>query len=58
MQNHAEEAVTLLGEANLIDLTEDRVVKLALRKLVKIVGEAANRVSEDTQRRHQAIPWP
>lgn len=58
MRNQAEEAVTLLGEANLIDLVEDRVVELALRKLVEIVGEATNRVFEDTQRRYQVIPWP
>ncbi len=55
---HAEEAVVLLGEATLNDLIEDRVMQLALQKLVEIVGEAANRVSEDTQQRHQEIPWP
>ena len=58
MLNHAEEAVVLLGETNLNDLAEDRVMELALRKLVEIVGEAANRVSEETQRCHQEIPWP
>ena len=55
---HAEEAVVLLGEATLNDLVEDRVRQLALRKLVEVVGEAANRVSEETQQRHQEIPWP
>ena len=58
MLNHAEEAVVLLGETNLNDLAEDRVMELALRKLVEIVGEAANRVSEATQHCHQEIPWP
>ncbi len=56
MLNHAEEAVVLLGEASLNDLAEDRVMELALRKLVEIVGEAANRVSEETQHCHQEIP--
>lgn len=48
MRNYAEEAVNLLGEASLDDLAEDRVMELALRKLVEIVGEAATRVSEET----------
>ena len=54
---HAEEAVVLLGEATLNDLIEDRVKQLALRKLVEVVGEAANRVSEGTQQQYAAIPW-
>lgn len=58
MLNHAEEAVVLLGEASLSDLAKDRIMELALRKLVEIVGEAANRVSEETQHCHQEIPWP
>ena len=58
MLNHAEEAVVLLGEASLNDLAEDRVMELALRKLVEIVGEAANRVSRETQQCYQEILWP
>ncbi len=58
MRNHAEEAVTLLGKASLVDLAEDRVMELALRKLVEIIGEAATRVSEETQRHQSTIPWP
>ena len=58
MLNHAEEAVAFLGEASLNDLAKDRVMELAIRKLVEIVGEAANRVSEETQECHQEIPWP
>ena len=55
---HAREAVALLGGTSLNDLAEDRVMELALRKLVEIVGEAANRVSLTTQQRHTEIPWP
>ena len=54
---HAKEAVALSGETSLNDLIEDRVMQLALQKLVEIVGEAANRVSEETQQQHAAIPW-
>ena len=58
MLNHAEEAVALLDEASLDDLEEDRVMELALRKLVEIVGEAANRASPATQQHYPEIPWP
>ena len=57
MLNHAKEAVDLLGEASLDDLEGDRVMQLALRKLVEVVGEAANRVSEETQQQHTSIAW-
>ena len=57
MLNHAKEAVDLLGGASLDDLEGDRVMQLALRKLVEVVGEAANRVSEETQQQHTSIAW-
>ena len=57
MLNHAREAVALLGSASLDDLRNDRVTELALRKLVEVVGEAANRTSEATQERHPEIAW-
>ena len=46
---HAREAVDLLGEANREDLESDRIMQLALTRLMEIVGEAANRVSEATR---------
>ena len=54
---HAEEAIALLGEANLDALASNRTLQLALERLVEIVGEAANRVSSTTQQRHTQIPW-
>ena len=55
---HAREAVDLLGEASADELKSDRVMQLALMRLVEIVGEAANRISPATQQRHPEIPWP
>ena len=55
---YAKEAVALSSGTSLDDVVEDRVMQLALQKLVEIVGEAANRVSEETQQKHTAIPWP
>ena len=48
MLNHAREAVELLENTSSKDLTIDRVTELALRKLVEVVGEAANSLSDDT----------
>ena len=57
MLNHTREAVDLLGTASLEDLARDRLRRLALVRLFEVVGEAANRVSAETQRRHGTIPW-
>ncbi len=58
MRNHAREAVVLLRGTILNELANNRVLELALRKLVEIVGEAANRVSISTRKRYTEIPWP
>ena len=58
MRIRATEAVALLEKDSTIDLAENRVTELALLKLVEIIGEAANRVSLETQQSHGAIPWP
>jgi uncharacterized protein with HEPN domain len=58
MLSHASEAVELLGTASRTRLGRDRVVQLALTRLVEIIGEAANRVSDATRQKHPKIPWP
>jgi uncharacterized protein with HEPN domain len=57
MLEHAQEAIALARGKTLDDLRTQRVVQLALVRLVEIVGEAANRVSGDTQTRNPGIPW-
>ena len=57
MRNHAREAVVLLGKTTINELSKNRVLELALRKLVEIVGEAAYRVSVSTRRQHTEFPW-
>ena len=57
MLNHSREAVELLGGLSREELGGNRVVQLALTRLVEVVGEAANRVSETTQRQNLRIPW-
>ena len=36
----------------------NRVLQLALTRLMEIVGEAANRVSQSTRQANPKIPWP
>ncbi len=57
MLRHAREAVELLGSAKPVDLSGNRVMQLALTRLVEIVGEAANRISGNTQQENPHIPW-
>ena len=39
------------------DLSTDEVLRLALTKLIEIVGEAAKQVSPATQADYPAVPW-
>jgi len=57
MLNYAREAVALLGDASQEELARERIIQLALTRLVEIVGEAANRVSPETQQRYSEVPW-
>ena len=58
MLSHAREAADLLGDASRQKLERDRVLQLALTRLVEIVGEAANRVSQEAQQNYPQMPWP
>jgi len=57
MLDHIEEAVVLAKDLTRTCLGTDRVLSLALLKLVEIVCEAATRVSEPVQAAHPEIPW-
>ena len=57
MLEHTREAVSHVSMRRREDLDADRLLRLALERLVEIVGEAANRVSTDTQHRFPNVPW-
>ena len=57
MLDHATEAVELTHGLTRGDLENQRLLQLALVRLVEIVGEAAGRVSKETQEQHPEIPW-
>jgi uncharacterized protein with HEPN domain len=58
MLDHAREAMALVQGKTRADLDSDRLLNLALVRLLEIIGEAANRISEEEQARHPEIPWP
>jgi len=55
---YAQEAVDLLGDESREGLGRDRVLQLALTRLIEIVGEAANRISQHTQEKNAEVLWP
>ena len=58
MRDHAREAAELVRGRTRAHLDADRVLVLALTRLMEIVGEAANRISISVQNEHPQIPWP
>ncbi len=54
---HAQEAVAIAEGKTRTDLDQDRLLNLALTRLVEIIGEAANRVPEEVQAQYLELPW-
>jgi len=57
MLDHAREAVAMIRGRTRPDLDRNRMLELALVRLVEIVGEAARQVSERGRARYSSIPW-
>lgn len=57
MLDYIEEAGAIVKGRTQADLESDRMLFLALLKLVEIVGEAATRVSDPMKAAHPAMPW-
>ena len=58
MLDHAREAMILGRGRTRADLDNDRLLELALVRLLEIVGEAANRVPQGVRAICPDIPWP
>jgi len=58
MLDHAREAVAMVHGRTRRDLDTDRMLQLAITRLVEIIGEAAGRVSKEGQQRYTDIEWP
>ncbi|MEW6073713.1 MAG: HepT-like ribonuclease domain-containing protein [Planctomycetota bacterium] len=57
MLDHSREAVATVHERTREDLDQDRLLELALVRLIEMVGEAAARVSEEGRAAYSTIPW-
>lgn len=57
MVDHAREAVELLGGKSARELERDRVLNLALVRLLELVGEAAASVPAEGRGPYPEIPW-
>jgi uncharacterized protein with HEPN domain len=57
MLDHTREAIELARGRDRADLDTDRLLQLALSRLVEIIGEAASRVPAELQSRHPTLPW-
>jgi uncharacterized protein with HEPN domain len=58
MLEHAREAVLMIEGKERSDLRSERMLELSLIRLIEVVGEAAARVSPNSQTTYSYIPWP
>jgi len=54
---HADEAIALVAGKTRDDFDRERVLQLALVRLVEIVGEAARRVPDSERASRPDVPW-
>jgi len=57
MLDAAREAVSLSGRKGPKALAKNRVLSLALVRLLEVLGEAAGRVSDKARAEHPEVPW-
>ncbi|MCZ7671154.1 MAG: DUF86 domain-containing protein [Chloroflexi bacterium] len=57
MLDAAEEAVSFMVDHTRSDLDTDKLLALAMVRLLEIIGEAAHAVTEETQQKNPQIPW-
>ncbi len=57
MLDASREAIELTKGKSQVELSDSRVLTLALARLLEIIGEAASRVERDLRERLPDIPW-
>jgi uncharacterized protein with HEPN domain len=55
--SYAREAVEIVQGKSRSDLDQDRMLNLALTRLLEIIGEAANRVPDKVQDQYPELHW-
>ena len=57
MLDYARETVAMVSGRSRSDVDIDRMLQLALTRLLEMIGEAANRGTAQGRARYQNIPW-
>jgi uncharacterized protein with HEPN domain len=57
MLDHSREAVQIIQGKTRSDLDTERLLNLALTRLIEIIGEAAYRVPDEYQAKYPHLPW-
>ncbi|MGK7883338.1 MAG: DUF86 domain-containing protein [Crocosphaera sp.] len=57
IRDAAKEALSFVKNRAREDLDNDRMLSLALVRLIEIIGEAANNISKSNQAKYSKIPW-
>ncbi|HUG13681.1 MAG TPA: HepT-like ribonuclease domain-containing protein [Thermomicrobiales bacterium] len=57
MLDSAREAVAFASGKAPEEIESDRILRLALTKLIEIIGEAADRVRPETRATYPDVPW-
>jgi len=58
MRDYANEVLGMIKGRGRADLNSNRMLNLALVRLLEILGEAAGRVPSEDQAKYPQIPWP
>jgi uncharacterized protein with HEPN domain len=57
MLDAANEASAFTRDKTRVNLDGDRMLLLSVTKLIEIIGEAANKITDHTQEEHPEIEW-
>ena len=58
MRDYAKKAIDIASHKTREDLHKDEMLRLALTRLLELVGEAASRYPRELQDQYPQIPWP
>ncbi len=57
MLDHAREVVAMVRGRVRRDVDTDRMLQLSITRILEIIGEAANRVTQQGRAQYPDIPW-
>ena len=54
---YSQEVIDIVKDENHNSFVNNRIKRLAIERLIQIIGEAANHLSKDFMQENQDIPW-